>query len=127
MDEGANFSAMNEGPREDKNVLISTLQSIPGYEVVDSKGFVMGSSFDFVPADRVVYAFFASIFDPQSRDRLYSSFFKRLRHEALLKLSENALKLGANAVLGASINSWRCGYGMYEVYAYGTAVEVNRI
>lgn len=121
------FSTMDEGAGEDKNVLITSLPSLPGYEVVESKGFVMGSSFDTVPADRVVYAFFASVFDPAARNRLYSGFFRRLRHGALMKLSENAKKLGANAVLGTSVRIWRCGYGMYEAYAYGTAVEVRKV
>ena len=118
---------MNGRDGEDKNVLITSLSSLPGYDVLESKGFVMGSALDFVPADRVVYAFFASIFDPKARNRLYSSFFKRLRHRALLTLSENATKLGANAVFGASVSIWHCGYGMYEAYAYGTAVEVKKI
>ena len=117
---------MKKGSGEDKNVLITSLDSLPGYRVVESKGFVMGSALDFIPADRVIYAFFASILDPKARHRLYSNFFKRLRHEALLRLSENAKRLGANAVMGATVRIWRSGYGMYEAYAYGTAVEVKK-
>lgn len=118
---------MEKRAGEDKNVLITSLSSLPGYEVVESKGFVMGSALDFIPADRVVYAFFASILDPEARHRLYSNFFKRLRHRALMALSENAKKLGANAVIGVSVRIWRSGYGMYEAYAYGTAAEVKRV
>jgi len=118
---------MKEGGGEDKNVLITSLPSLPGYEVLESRGFVMGSALDFVPADRVIFAFFASIFDPAARNRLYSGFFRRLRHQALVRLSENARKVGANAVLGVSVRIWHCGYGMYEAYAYGTAVEVRRV
>ena len=118
---------MKKGSGEDKNVLITSLHSLPGYEVVESKGFVMGSYLDFIPADRVVYAFFASIINPRARHDLYSNFFKRLRHRAMLRLSENARKVGANAVLGVTLRIWRSGYGMYEAYAYGTAVEVKRL
>ncbi len=107
-------------------MLISTLPSVPGYRVVESKGFVTGSAVDFVPADRVVYAFFASIVRPEARHDLYSAFFRRLRHRALLRLMDNARAMGANAVLGVRLELRRTGYGMYEAYAYGTAMEVER-
>jgi len=118
---------MKKGGGDDKNVLITPLPTLPGYKVVDAKGFVMGSSLEFVPADRVLYAFFASIVNPRARHELYSSIFRSLRHDALLRLSENARKIGANAVLGVRLRVWRAGYGMYEAYAYGTAVEVKRL
>lgn len=117
---------MKKGSGEDKNVLITSLPNLPDYDVVESKGFVMGSALDFVPADRVIYAFFASILDPQARQRLYSRFFQRLRHRAIERLRENARRIGANAVIGVHIKIWRSGYGMYEAYAYGTAVEVKK-
>ncbi len=117
---------MSNGPAPDKNVLLSTTDAIPGYSVVESKGFVMGSAVMFVPYDRVIYAFVRTIWHPEARDELYSEFFRRLRHKALMAISRNARKLGANAVLGLKLRIWKSGYGMYEAYAYGTAVEVKK-
>ncbi|NPA76932.1 MAG: YbjQ family protein [Candidatus Diapherotrites archaeon] len=117
---------MSIGPAPDKNVLLSATDAIPGYSVVESKGFAMGSAVMFVPYDRVIYAFVRSLWHSTARDDLYSEFFRRLRHKALLRLSENARRMGANAVLGVTLQIWRAGYGIYEAYAYGTAVEVKK-
>jgi uncharacterized protein YbjQ (UPF0145 family) len=117
---------MSSRSAPDKNVLVSSTDQIPGYSVVESKGFVMGSAVGFVPADRVIYAMVRSIWDPKAKERLYSSIFRKLRHRALSTLIENARKLNANAVLGTTVRIWRAGYGFYEAYAYGTAVEVKK-
>ena len=56
------------------------------------------------------------------------SFSKTLleaRAEALSRLQEEAEKKGANAVLMARFDSNTFGSGLMEVYAYGTAAEVE--
>ncbi len=80
----------------------------------------------FVPYDRVIYAAVRSFWHRSAREDLYSEFFRRLRHRALMKMSSNALRIGANAVVGVRVEIWRAGYGIYEAYAYGTAVEVKK-
>jgi uncharacterized protein YbjQ (UPF0145 family) len=47
------------------------------------------------------------------------------RHEALVRLQQHALTLGANAVIGMGFDSSELGDVMSEILAFGTAVVVE--
>ncbi|GEM_PF-4709945 len=115
---------MKKGKGEDINVLLSSTDSIPGFSIRRSLGFVTGSASGTVHANSALYSFLASLIHPERRTEPYDRLFRSIRHRALLRLMENARKLGANAVVGVRISFYRVGYGFYEAFAYGTAVEV---
>ena len=85
-------------------------------------GFVTGSAVAFRDFGTIVRM---SLLSEKKRRESAEIFLKRLRHNALQRLVENAKGMGANAVLGVRIHVWRVDGNTYEAYAYGTAAEVR--
>ncbi|MGB0715360.1 MAG: YbjQ family protein [Phycisphaerae bacterium] len=64
--------------------------------------------------------------------RAFESLMERARREALLRMKDQALQMGANAVINVRFESSNIGMmrknrpaAMVEMYAYGTAVRVD--
>jgi uncharacterized protein YbjQ (UPF0145 family) len=55
----------------------------------------------------------------------YTPLLDQTRHEALQRLQQHALTLGANAVIGVGFASSEISEIMTEILAYGTAVQVE--
>lgn len=55
----------------------------------------------------------------------YTSLAQIARQEALDRLSENAAKMGANAVVSVMFDSTELAQSMDEIIAFGTAVVVS--
>ncbi|MFW1952163.1 YbjQ family protein [Acinetobacter beijerinckii] len=54
----------------------------------------------------------------------YESIVERARREAMLRLKQEADRIGANHIMGVRLNTTELGMqgGMVEVFAYGTAI-----
>jgi uncharacterized protein YbjQ (UPF0145 family) len=110
----------NVGPT---SVLISTMNDLPGYQVVA----VYGEVFGLVVRSRNVFSNFGAslrtIFGGEARG--YTELLSESRIEAVDRLRHEARALGANAVLAMRFDTGVFASVMNEVAAYGTAVLVE--
>lgn len=107
----------------DKEVLVSTMNDVPGFEVVE----VYGEVFGLIVRSRNIFsnigASFRTVFGGEVKG--YTALLSDSREHALSRLREAAMAKGANAVLAMRFDSGDIGGVMNEVAAYGTAVRIN--
>ena len=104
-------------------ILISTMNDLPGYEVVEVHGEVFGL---IVRARNVfsnIGAGFRTVFGGEVKG--YTQLLADSRLEATERLREAAREKGANAVLAMRFDCNEIADVMSEVAAYGTAVTVR--
>src|SRR2546423_15574596 len=106
------------------DILISTMNDLPGYDIVA----VHGEIFGLVVRARNVFsnigASFRTVFGGEARG--YTQLLSDSREQALTRLRDAARRSGANAVLAMRFDCNEIANLMSEVAAYGTAVTVQR-
>ena len=104
-------------------LLVSTMNDLPGYEVVQ----VFGEVFGLVVRSRNLFsnvgASFRTVFGGEARG--YTQLLATTRLEAVDRLRNEAALLGANAILAMRFDTGVFANVMNEVAAYGTAVLVR--
>jgi uncharacterized protein YbjQ (UPF0145 family) len=104
-------------------IMVSTMNDLPGYEVVE----VYGEVFGLIVRSRNIFsnigASFRTVFGGEVKG--YTTLLSDSREHALARLREAAAAKGANAVLAMRFDSGDIGGVMNEVAAYGTAVKVK--
>ena len=106
-------------------MIITTTPTIDGKQITEYKGLVFG---EVVSGANFIRDFLASITDViGGRSGAYESKLNSARKEALSELEQEAKKIGANAVVGVSMEYQSMGgdKGMFIVVATGTAVVVR--
>ena len=106
------------------DILISTMNDLPGHEVIAVHGEVCGL---VVRARNVFSNFGASlrtVFGGEARG--YTQLLSDSREQAIGRLRDAARRRGANAVLAMRFDCNEIANLMSEVAAYGTAVTVRR-
>ncbi|UKH19948.1 YbjQ family protein [Actinobacillus pleuropneumoniae] len=106
-------------------MIITTTPTIDGHQITEYKGLVFG---EVVSGANFIRDFFASITDViGGRSGAYESKLNSARQEALAELEKEAKRVGANAVVGVSMEYQSMGgdKGMFIVVAAGTAVVIR--
>jgi uncharacterized protein YbjQ (UPF0145 family) len=107
------------------DIIISTMNDLPGYEVVEVHGEVYGL---IVRARNVfsnIGAGLRTVVGGEAKG--YTKLLSASRDDATDRLREAAADKGANAVLAMRFDCNEIGDVMSEVAAYGTAVTVRRL
>ncbi|MFV1492183.1 YbjQ family protein [Phaeobacter sp. JH18-32] len=104
-------------------MIITTTNSIEGYQIAEYKGIVVGEA---IMGANVVRDVFASITDiVGGRSGAYESKLQDARETALAELEDRARAKGANAVVGVDLDYEVVGQSMLMVSASGTAVVIG--
>ena len=106
-------------------MIITTTPNIENHQIVEYKGLVFG---EVVSGANFIRDFLAGITDViGGRSGAYESKLNSARQEALQELEKEAKKVGANAVVGVSMEYQSMGgdKGMFIVVATGTAVVIR--
>ncbi|MCT8533632.1 YbjQ family protein [Glaesserella parasuis] len=106
-------------------MIITTTPNIENYQIVEYKGLAFG---EVVSGANFIRDFLAGITDViGGRSGAYESKLNSARKEALQELEKEAKKVGANAVVGVSMEYQSMGgdKGMFIVVATGTAVVIR--
>jgi len=106
-------------------MLITTTNSIEGKRIVAYYGIVSGET---IIGANIVRDFFASITDViGGRSGSYEKVLREAKELALQEMSEQARKMGANAILAVDLDYETIGNNgsMLMVSASGTAVKVE--
>lgn len=106
------------------DVLVSTGDSVPGFENKSYVGFVWASSAR--AKDSITE--FKALLRATAGGRIpeFESMMNKARNDVIDQLVKNAESKGANAVVGVRMGSTTIVGGTVEIFAYGTAVLVKR-
>lgn len=105
-------------------LLLSTLESVPGYSIQKHLGLVQGSSVRAKHFGRDIMAGFKNMVGGELKG--YTELLQETRDEAIGRMQQEAAAIGANAVLNVRLATSSVTAGAAEVFAYGTAVVLAR-
>lgn len=106
-------------------MLVTTTPSVEGKRITNYYGVVTGET---IIGANLFRDFFASIRDiVGGRSSSYEEVLRQAKDTALREMEEQALRMGANAVVGVDLDYETVGNGgsMLMVTASGTAVRVE--
>lgn len=107
----------------DEDILVVTMNDIPGYDVIE----VYGEVFGLIVRNRNAFsnfgASFRTIFGGEVKG--YTTLLSDSREHALARLRDETKARGGNAVIAMRFDSSDIGGIMNEVAAYGTAVRIE--
>jgi len=111
-----------EGLQQDFIVVSSN--HVPGYEVVETKGFCYGLTVRSRGLGGQLGAGIRSAFGGEIKE--YVKMMEESRDEAVYRMIDHAQQMGANAVISVRYDSNEVSNVMQEILAYGTAVIVAK-
>ena len=103
----------------DEFIIVSS-NYVPGYEILETKGFVYGLTVRSRGVGGQIGAGIRSMFGGEIKE--YVQMMQQSRNEALERCIEHAQEMGANAIISARFDSDAISDIMQEILAYGTAV-----
>lgn len=104
-------------------MLLSNIETIPDRKIVKHLGMVQGSTVRAKHAGRDIMAGLKNIVGGELKG--YTELLNESREEALDRMTEQAARLGANAVINVRFATSNVAAGASEVFAYGTAVVLE--
>ncbi len=104
---------------------IVSSNEIPGYRIIETKGFVYGLTVRSRGAGGQITAGLKSLLGGEITQ--YVKMMEDSRNEATQRCIEHAKKLGANAIIAARMDSDSISNEMQEVLTYGTGVVVEKL
>jgi len=108
-----------------EGVHVVTTETLPGYAVIETKGLVWGTTVRAKFVGKDILASLRVLVGGEVRE--YTDMMNEARRYVVERLAANARALGANAVLGMRMGSTGHSLpGTMEIFAYGTAVVVER-
>ena len=104
-------------------MLLSTTDQIVGKKIVKQLGLAKGNTIRARHIGRDILAILRHIIGGEISD--YTKMMAESREQALDRMTEDAKKIGANAVVRVSFSTQMIMGGASEILAYGTAVVVE--
>ena len=105
-------------------MLVVNTETVPGYRVLAIKGLVQGSTVRAKHLGRDIAAGFKNLVGGELKG--YTELLTEARREAMSRMLAQAQELGANAVLNVRYSTSAITQGASELFAYGTAVTVEK-
>ncbi len=103
-------------------MFIVTTPYIPGHAIIESKGHVFGLVVRSRGLAGNISAGLRSLVGGEIHE--YTELLEDTRRQAIDRMVQNAVALGANGVVSFRFDSSELGGTMSEIVAYGTAVVV---
>lgn len=102
-------------------MIISTTEHIPGKEIGEILGIARGSTVRARNIGRDIFAGLKNIVGGEIEE--YTKLQAHAREQALQRLEQDALQMGADAVVNIRLTTAMVMQGAAEILAYGTAVK----
>lgn len=109
--------------RRKREIIVTNLEQVPGYTVVEHLGLVQGNTIRAKHIGRDIMAGLKSVVGGELRG--YTELLSEAREEATERMLEHARQLGANAVINVRFSTSSVMQGAAELFVYGTAVIVE--
>lgn len=106
-------------------MLLTNIEVVPGKRITKHLGLVQGSTVRAKHAGRDIMAGLKNIFGGELKG--YTELLQESREEALQRMQSQAESIGANAVLNVRFSTSSVTQGAAELFAYGTAVELENM
>ncbi len=106
-------------------ILVSTMNDVPGHEVVRVFGEVAGLTVRSRGFGANLSAGFRALGGGEITE--YTQLLYHSRHEAIMRMCHHAMGFGANAVIAMRFDCNEIANTMSEVAAYGTAILIRPI
>ena len=127
--ERRHYSSLSSREKAFRELQVLTIRRPPNIHREYHSNLVCGSTVVSVDFFKVFIAGFKNIIG--GRLTAYESLLERARREAILRMQEHALRLGATMIINARFETSRVsgnasqGIGSVEILAYGTALSLN--
>ncbi len=108
----------------DSFVIITSADYIPGRTIIEHLDIVSGNTVRAKHLGRDIMAGLKTLVGGEIR--AYTEMLSEARQEALKRMEEDALELGADAVINVRFTTSMVMQGMAEMLAYGTAVRLQK-
>ena len=105
------------------NILLSNIEMLPGYTIVQHMGLVQGSTVRAKHFGRDMMAGLKNMVGGELKG--YTELLNESRHEATERMKQQAAAIGANAVINVRFSTSNIAAGASEILAYGTAVVIQ--
>ena len=106
-------------------MILTNIESVPGMRIKAQYGLVSGST---VRAKSVIKDIGAGLKNMVGGElKSYTELLIDARKEAVARMTEQAERMGANAIINVRFATSAITAGAAEVYAYGSAVVVEQI
>ena len=106
-----------------KEILTSTGQDIPGKKVTKVLGIVKGNTVRARNIGVDIFAGLKSVIGGEVRN--YTNMTTQAREEAFNRMINDAIDMGADAIIGIRFTTSVVMQGASEMLAYGTAVKLK--
>jgi uncharacterized protein YbjQ (UPF0145 family) len=106
-------------------LIVTTMNDLPGYQVDEVLGEVTGLTVRSRNVGTQLGAGFKALVGGELKG--LTKQLMETRQEARDRMCEEAAAVGANAVLAMRFDSDEIGQGYQELVAYGTAVKVTKL
>lgn len=104
------------------NIIVVTTDEIPGKKIKEVLGVVRGNTVRARNIGRDIGAGLKSIVGGEVKT--YSQMTADARDEAYNRMVNQAIEIGANAIVGMKFSTSMVMQGVSEMMAYGTAVKI---
>ena len=104
-------------------MMVATTDSLPGREVKEILGVVFGSCVQMKHVGKDLRAMGRNVIGGESK--AYTELMEESRRIAMQRMTEDAKKLGADAVIGMRYATAQTMVGAAELIAFGTAVKTH--
>jgi len=85
-------------------MILTTTNNIEGFKIIDYVGIVTGTAYDSSYSSNGRKMSFKDMFSMSKYREMYTLALEGIKENAFQNLKDNALKLGANAVVGIQID-----------------------
>ncbi|MFV1989304.1 MAG: YbjQ family protein [Acidimicrobiales bacterium] len=105
-------------------MLVVTSDLVPGHNIIEVKGLAQGNTVRAKHVGRDIGAGLKSVVGGELK--AYTELLSDSRREATRRMIEHATNQGANAIVAARYTTSAISEGASELFAYGTAVVIDR-
>ena len=106
-------------------MILTNIESIPGHKITGVYGVVTGSTVRAKHVGKDILAGIKNTFGGELKG--YTELLEESRKEATDRMIKQAEVLGANAIINVRYATSAITVGAAEVFAYGTAVKLEKI
>lgn len=104
-------------------MIIVNTERIEGKRIVETLGLVKGSTIRAKWFGKDIIASVRNLIGGELKE--YTQMFDEARDQAVERMTQDAEKKGANAVINVRFTSAQVAQGSAELLAYGTAVKIE--
>ncbi len=104
-------------------MILSTTENVPNKQIEEIVGIARGSTVRARNVGRDIFAGFKNLIGGEINE--YTKLQAQSREEALERMTKDAERLGADAIVNLRFNTSMIMQGAAEILVYGTAVKLK--